>query len=118
VLVALFRRAGLEINVKKTKVMTCHPGFIKTHFCDARHKRRITGEGPSPQQLKKTAVACPRCNKKMNKASLSVHTERIHGEPCVVLPELPEAFLASHQPRAHCTVAPRSPFTSKRDSQS
>jgi len=103
VLVALFRRAGLEIHVKKTKVMICHPGFIKTHFSDARCKRRITGEGPSPQQLKKTAVAFPRCNKKMNKASLSVHMETIHGEPSVMLPKLPEAFLASHQPRA-CVI--------------
>jgi len=102
-LVALFRHAGIEINVKKTKVMTCHPGFIKTHFSDASHKRRLTGAGPSPQQLKKTAVTCPRCNKKMNKASLSAHMERIHGEPCVVLPELPEVFLASHQPRA-CVI--------------
>jgi len=102
-LVALFRRAGLEINVKKTKVMMCHPGFIKTHFSDARCKHRITGEGPSPQQLKKTDVACPRCNKKMNKTSLLAHMERIHGEPCVVPPELPEAFLASHQPRA-CVI--------------
>jgi len=101
-LVALFRWAGLEINVKKTKVITCHPGFIKTHFSDARCKRRITGAGPSPQQLKKTDVIC-RCNKKMNKASLLAHLERIHGEPCAVLPELPEAFLASHQPRA-CVI--------------
>jgi len=29
--------------------------------------------------------------------------ERIHGEPCMVLPELPEAFLASHQPRT-CVI--------------
>ena len=101
VLVALFRRAGLEINVNKTKVMMCHPGFIKTHFSNARCKRRITGEGPSPQQHKKTAVNCPKRNKKMNKASLLAHMERIHGEPCVVPPELPEAFLASHQPRTH-----------------
>jgi len=87
--------------------MICHPGFIKTHFSDARHKRRITGVGPSPPQQKKTAVNCPRCNKKMNKATLSAHMERIHGEPCMVLPELPKAFLASHQPREHIINWPR-----------
>jgi len=102
VLVALFRRAGLEINVKKTKVMMCHPGFIKTHFSDTRYKRRITGEGPSPQQLKKTAVTCPGCNKKMNKASLSVHMETIHGEPSRSIPGLTSAQGLRHQlaPRA------------------
>jgi len=81
----------------------CHPGFIKTHFSNASCKRRLTGAGPTPQHLKKTAVTCPRCNQKMNKASLSAHTERIHGEPCAVLPKLPEAFLASHQPRT-CVI--------------
>jgi len=87
--------------------MIYHPGFIKTHFSDVRYKRRITGVGPPPQQQKKTAVNCPRCNKKMNKASLLAHMERIHGEPCVVLPKLPEAFLASHQPRTYIINWPR-----------
>jgi len=59
------------------------------------------------QQRKEAAVTCPRCNKKMNKASLSAHMERIHGEPCVVLPELPEAFLASHQPKTYIIDWPR-----------
>jgi len=100
VLVALFQWAGLDINIHKTKVMICPTGFIKTHFSVSRYKRRITGEGPSPQ-LKKTAVNCPKCNKTMNKTSLLAHMETIHGEPCVVLPELPEVFLASHQPQEH-----------------
>jgi len=43
----------------------------------------------------------------MNNASLSAHMERIHGEPCVVPPELPEAFRASHQPRACAINWPR-----------
>jgi len=87
--------------------MTCHPGFIKIHFSNARYKRHITGEGPSPQQQKKNAVNCPKCNKKMNKASLLAHMERIHGEPCMVLPELPELCLASHQPREYIIRWPR-----------
>jgi len=31
VLVVLFRRAGLEIKVKKTKVMICHPHASSKH---------------------------------------------------------------------------------------
>jgi Reverse transcriptase (RNA-dependent DNA polymerase) len=107
VLVALFRRAGLDVNVNKTKIMICHPGFIKTHFSDATYKRRLTGEGPSPQQLKKVVVECPNCKKKMNKASLASHMERAHGEPLMVIPELPAAFRRSHQPTAYTIEWPR-----------
>jgi len=52
-------------------------------------------------RLRQVPVNCPKWNKKMNKASLLAHMERIHGEPCVVSPELPKALLASHQPREH-----------------
>lgn len=81
--------------------MIWHPGFIKTHFSNARCKRCITGREPSSQQQKKTTVACAKWNKKVNKASQSACMERIHGEPCVMLLEPPEGFLASHQPQEH-----------------
>lgn len=46
-------------------------------------------------------MKCSLCIKKQLKSSLTSHMEKIHGSPCVVLPEIREAFLATHQPTAH-----------------
>ena len=45
VMVAIFRRIGLETNLENTKTMVCTPGFIWGKWGGQEYKRRVTGEG-------------------------------------------------------------------------
>ena len=45
VMVAMFRRMGLEINLEKYKTMVFMPGYILGKWEEHDHKRRAMGEG-------------------------------------------------------------------------
>ena len=45
VLIGLFRRYGLVVNSAKSKVMTCHPGKIRSRILEEAVGRLYTGRG-------------------------------------------------------------------------
>ena len=44
-MVAIFRRIGLETNLENTNTMVCTPGFIWGEWGEQEYKRRVTVEG-------------------------------------------------------------------------
>jgi len=101
VLVTLFRKVGLETNVDKTKIMICHPIFIRTHLSDEADKRRLTGEGLSFRERKQQCVQCQWCIKNFAASYIDSHRATAHHDFEYALPALPEALLEdAHVPQS------------------
>jgi len=64
VIVGLFKYVGLRTNTKKTKVMTCLPGKIRTRHSDEVHNNIIKGL-LSAAERQVRVVQCDIYNKEM-----------------------------------------------------
>jgi hypothetical protein len=77
-LVSLFKRIGLETNVKKMQAMICTPGQISTQLStDSYHCRHGYGT-QTREQWNARKVECRQCQATMNASSLSCHFADIH----------------------------------------
>ena len=72
-LVSLFDRVGLRTNVRKTVGMVCSPCQAAGTHSEAAYRRRMTGEGPSYQELQKGRVQCMECGEEMAAGYLAGH---------------------------------------------
>ncbi len=93
VLVELFERVGLRTNSTKTKVMTCSPGFIRTHVSREACMRRTNHLGGSYRLQQRRRVSCPECNKDLAAGSLRSHLRSQHGLdllPTPVVQQVPD----------------------------
>jgi len=93
VLVTLFRKVRLETNVDKTKIMICHPSFIRTHLSDEAHKRQLTGRGLSYRDRKQQCVQCQWCIKNFAASYTNIHRAAAHHDFECALPAIPRALL-------------------------
>ncbi len=93
VLVELFERVGLLTNFTKMKVMTCSPGFIRTHVSREAHMRRTNHLEGSYRLQRLRRVSCPECNKDLAAGSLRSHLRSQHGLdllPTPVVQQVPD----------------------------
>jgi len=108
VLVTLFRKVGLETNVDKTKIMICHPSFIRTHLSDEACKKRLTGEGLSYKDRKQQRVQHQWCLKPFVASYIDSHRATAHHDFECALPALPEALPEdTHVPQFYHISWPR-----------
>jgi len=105
VLVTLFQKVGLETNVDKTKILICHPSFVRTHLrhlSDEAYKRRLTGEGLSYRDRKQQRMQCQLCIKPFAASYIDSHRATAHHDFEYALPALPEALLEdAHVPHSY-----------------
>ena len=77
ILVDLFERVGLRTNTKKTEVMICTPGKIRTRLSDTSYYRRYAGYGTA-RAWEARRTECRVCGARMRASSLASHMERRH----------------------------------------
>ena len=61
ILVGMFERMGLKVNIAKTKFMICLPSSHHSHMSLDAYKRKMTGEGDTYRERKRRKVQCPEC---------------------------------------------------------
>ena len=54
----MLERVVLQTNLSKTKEMVCNPGFIWGQQGESAYKHKVSGEGPTLREHKKTRVSC------------------------------------------------------------
>ena len=57
-LVSLFKRVGLQTNVRKTVIMVCRPCQAAVTQPEAAYGQKMTGEGPTYREWQKERVEC------------------------------------------------------------
>ena len=62
ILVGLFERMGLKVNIAKTKFMICLPSSHHSHISLDAYKCKMTGEGDTYRERKRRKVQCPECD--------------------------------------------------------
>ncbi len=77
-LVSLFKRIGLETNVKKLQAMICTPGRISTQLSTHSYHRRHGYGTHTREQWGARKVECRQCQATMNANSLSHHLVDLH----------------------------------------
>jgi hypothetical protein len=78
ILIDLFARAGLKVNIAKTKFMICLPNSHHSHMSEDAYKRRMTGEGETYRKRKRRRVECPECSKQLAASNLPAHLRNVH----------------------------------------
>jgi hypothetical protein len=76
ILVAMFKRVGLETNTKKTQAMVCMPGRIRVQLPTDSYRRMR--EGVVAGEETTWAVTCHVCNKPLQARSLCAHLASAH----------------------------------------
>ena len=76
-LVSLFERMGLEMNVSKMQTMICTPGRIRTQL-PADSYRRLQRGRVTPAKWNTRDVECLKCGKMMKATSLCRHLADMH----------------------------------------
>ena len=77
VMVGLFERVGLRTNTKKTKVMTCVPGRIRTRHTTEVYNNCREGLVSAAEQ-KRRVVQCDVCDKELQAVALDNHLATQH----------------------------------------
>jgi hypothetical protein len=77
-LVSLFKRVGLETNVKKMQAMICTPGRISTQLSTDSYRRRHGYGTQTRKQWDARKVECRQCQATMNASSLSRYLADLH----------------------------------------
>ncbi len=80
ILVATFKRVGLETNTKKTQAMVCTPGKIWIQLPTDLYRlmRDRMGGGQRGDDWEARAVVCQKCDKTMQARSLRQHLTDVH----------------------------------------
>jgi hypothetical protein len=77
-LVDLLARTGMQVNTGKTKTMIITGAKITARQSTPAYKRRMTGEGETHREKKRTRVTCPMCEVTMQEKYLPDHLRYIH----------------------------------------
>ncbi len=77
ILVNLFACVGLKTNVKKTQMMICTPGRIRTQLPTASYARMKEGL-TTAEEWDSRKVRCHQCNEMMSASSLRRHLADQH----------------------------------------
>jgi hypothetical protein len=77
-LVSLFKRVGLETNVKKMQTMICTPSQITTQLSTDSYRCRHGYGTHMREQWDARTVECRQCQATMNASSLSRHLVDLH----------------------------------------
>merc|ERR1712224_329930 len=64
---------------KKTEVMVCHPGEIRSFRSVDGYRQQLTGVGETYKERKRRRTSCPICDKNLSLASLPAHLRSKHG---------------------------------------
>ena len=78
VLVGMFERMGLKVNIAKTKFMICLPSSHHSHISVDAYKRKMTGEGETYRERKHRRVQCPECEAQLSASYLPTHLRMQH----------------------------------------
>jgi len=73
--------------------MISFPKPISSALSQQAYQRRITGQGPTHLQLRRSLITCPKCDKTMQHGNLLKHLKQVHKE----LPGI-ETFLPNNNP--------------------
>ena len=71
---------GLHTNVGKPFSMTCRPCLAAGNQSEEAYGRKMTGEGPTYQEIQKERVECGDSRKEMAAESLTSHQMTQHGK--------------------------------------
>ena len=61
VMVAMFQRMGLEMNLEKSKTLVFIPGYIWVKWEEHEYKRQATGEGEKCREQNMLRVSSSEC---------------------------------------------------------
>ena len=73
VTILMLKRVGLDTNIEKTKSLVCTPGSIWGKRSKEAYKRRVTGEGETFRERKRSRVSCADCGATIASLSLKGH---------------------------------------------
>lgn len=80
ILLELFARVGLLLNVLKTKAMVSLGHSAPDRMSDTAFKRRYDDSLPTHRVRKLRKVQCSRCEKSMNDQYMPTHMRHVHHE--------------------------------------
>eukprot|EP00978_Attheya_sp_CCMP212_P003779 scaffold8023_cov54-Attheya_sp.AAC.7 len=92
ILIRIFERVGLRMNISKTQAMICTPGHISGGQSTSAYQWRMTGIGENYQERQRRQVVCPDCDVCLAQSSLTHHMWVQHGRTRTSGLEPMEAF--------------------------
>jgi hypothetical protein len=88
IMTKLFLRLGLRMNPTKTKAMIYFGHAASQSMSPCGYARRYDKSLPTSRDRILQKVTCPKCNKLMNRQSLTIHLREIHKLPSLQIPEI------------------------------
>ena len=87
---------GLEINVRKMKVMTRNIGNLRTSICKEAYGHRVSGKGISYKEKMESIVECPECHIEFQARHMENHLLMKHNINITSKPEKQKQNLKSY----------------------
>ena len=75
----LFDRLGILINVWKMTIKACRTFYLPGGFLESAYTRKVTGVGPSYQEILRRRVECPDCEVGLATGSMKIHFQGQNG---------------------------------------
>ena len=107
VLVCLFQRYGLVVNVAKLHTMTCQPDILRSGTSEEAKAMKCTGVVDSYQVIIRISIPLLECVFDLTKGLMTAHRRRVHGTEPAIDWSLLTVIQTEHQPEVYNVIFPR-----------